>query len=205
MDIIMSMCRPWGDMILNKEKPFEFRNFYPRSFNHGDKIFIYESKNGNGRGKVIGYFTTNDYIDFDTSFLESQFILYFLKNIKPNKELYSDFEEALKINVPGYKKNSWILYATDKEAIKCMRDTGKWVDATRVNHEAKIAGEIAISECGNWLTKIGLFDDSGETRYKRALVIDKVVKFDNPVPLSIFTGDSNARAPQSWMYFKGGV
>lgn len=54
MNILISINPPYSDMILNGEKGTEYRKQIVSSIKRGDKLFIYETKNKGGSGKVIG-------------------------------------------------------------------------------------------------------------------------------------------------------
>ena len=54
MSIIISIYKHWTQMILNKEKPIEFRTKLPKDFKTGDKIYIYETARYGGARAIVG-------------------------------------------------------------------------------------------------------------------------------------------------------
>lgn len=60
MNVIYPIHKVWADKILSGDKPFEFRTKLPRKLTLGSKIFIYETKNNNGAGAVVGECVVND-------------------------------------------------------------------------------------------------------------------------------------------------
>ncbi|MDO4301913.1 MAG: hypothetical protein Q4D26_11040 [Clostridia bacterium] len=54
MDIMISITPPYTKMILSGYKPVEYRKKILKNIKLLDKVYIYETKNNNGQGKVIG-------------------------------------------------------------------------------------------------------------------------------------------------------
>lgn len=55
MNEVMLSIRPeWLEMIFNEEKGLEFRNKIISTIKPETIVYFYETKNGNGKGKVVG-------------------------------------------------------------------------------------------------------------------------------------------------------
>ena len=62
-----------------------------------------------------------------------------------------------------------------------------------------------ISECDDWLEKLGFYDQYGESNWKYAIKLDNVLEYKEPILLSDLNDKNGvpiSRAPQSWMYCK---
>lgn len=67
-DGVMLSIRPeWLEMIFNDEKGLEFRNKIISTLKPETIIYFYETKNGNGKGKVVGDAVIIDVTKIDSS------------------------------------------------------------------------------------------------------------------------------------------
>lgn len=224
--IIYSLYKHWTNMILDNQKPIEFRTKLPKNLQIGSKIYLYETKKHGGYGAVVGECTVESIIPM----LREDgawpivgcypFIEYYLRNVKKDiatADYVHKIQEEFRCH-PNYRYGFITSYMFSEDELNSLRTTGRLLDLFSYNlmnkedekrliklFDDKDKAQLLEDECDKWLESIGLYDDGGETIYKYGIVLNNVVKYDSPVPINSFVGLNGAAietAPQSFCYSK---
>lgn len=218
--IILPLHANWCNMILNGEKPFEFRTKLPKDFEPGTTIYLYETKYRGIGGYVMGECKVKKIINlcnekgqFPTLGCYN-FIDYFLENVKHDPETaerYRKVKEEFKDKFTNYKYGFIIQYAMSDENLASIRETGMPIDTWKIFDMPlvrKILDDIEKSnqlmkECDNWLTAIGLYNDMDESYYRYGIELKDIIRYSKAKPIYDFTnlqGIPLTKAPQSFQY-----
>lgn len=190
------------------KKDFEFRTRLPKDLKAGDKVYIYEPKKHGGSGKIVAEFTVGKIIRCDYPFGAFPFIVHFCRDILKNEDYAKKFERAVKVDLPQYKAGFAMKYALDDESMDCIEKTKDVPDIITYLYDRSRFENIDESErvwkwTDSYLSKIGLYNDCGESNYKFAIEILNPVRYNTPKDLSEFTktdGSLVEKAPQSFVY-----
>jgi hypothetical protein len=211
MNIIISIHNIWAEKILKGEKTIEFRNNLPKNLKPGDKVFIYETYKNNGRKMVVGSFTLSKAYKISNKgrigFVA--FIRYYVENILKDKELLKLIDRCEKISMPHHYQDIVYSYMYCDEILDYMEkhhdvpelDLALYMDKTFLQKKAK--AEMLTTDCDDWLTNIGFYNEFGESHYLYAFEIEHVEPFINPIPITEFVNQNMENiktAPQSWCY-----
>jgi predicted transcriptional regulator len=223
LDLLYSLHNVWIEQILSGIKPIEFRSRLPKDIKQGTKIYLYETSKNNGRKMVVGECE----VDYIINILSKDgkwpicgcypFLEFYFENIKKNKDIankYRELKTEFEYKLDDYRYGFISKYIFSDEELTSLRETGKLIDIwsfTNVeelnNHFKNLEkGEQCERECDEWLTKIGLYNEYGETYYKYGIVLKNIKSYNTPKPISDFFDKNNnkiKKAPQSWMYTTG--
>ena len=211
MNILMSIRKPWTDMILNGSKTLEFRNNIGNNFETGSIVYVYESKSNKGLGKVVGEFKIKEIVNISKSKAGAYpFLLYYAENILKDKESVKAIEKIYDIELNNYDDSFKLYYIFNPEALEMIEKTDKSIDFLSMTkdeyskYKEKEEKSMKIwKDCDEWLKYIGFYNDYGESNYKNYIEIYNYVKYDKPLELNNFKnqkGEIISRAPQSWCY-----
>ena len=210
MNVIFPIRKKYSDFIFSGRKPMEFRNRLPKLKN-GDKCYIYECKNG-GCGMVVGYFTVKSTETVKHSSLGCYPYLQTYASLYANEEDKKLIDKAMSIDLIDCKNDLVCYYLFMEDCLNEMLETKrppKSVDNLIRFHIYKYEklrnkSQTFCENCDKWLKDCGFYDDNYDSMYwKYQINIDKVVKFENPKPISEFynkNGDFIEKAPQSFCY-----
>lgn len=191
-NILMPIRKPWADMILSGEKPFEFRNRLGRFWGVGSKIYIYESKAQGGAGMVVGEAVIDGIVPVPANSVGPPRPLLRAWAEKFRPVLIPLLDELGDYDLPGFKKGTILRYLGQPDQLRRAMQSGQWV---MMEHDFK----NPVLDCEEWLSYIGLINTSGAYSYRYALRLKDIKKYASPLPLAEFGLD---RAPQSWAYTK---
>lgn len=209
MNCIFSIDKNFSDLIFNKTKPMEFRNVLPK-IEVGDKIFIYETKK-HGCGMVVGYFTVKSFGKIPHSKVGTYIYIDTYADMFCDDETKRLIKKAKSIELKGYYNSLTLDYIFMEDKLDFMLETHtcpktdfslsreEWLKenaAREKNHKLS-------EDCDNWLSKIGFYDEYDEANWKYHIWVDKVEKFDTPIPITEFSlldGRPLKAAPQSFCY-----
>lgn len=217
MDIMYALYKHWTDMILSGEKPLEFRTKLPKDMKPGTKILLYETRKHNGAGAVVGECTVKDIIPIKNGTRWPlvgcyPFLDWYCEHIRNDvalanhiRAIRSEFD-----NMAGYRYGFVSRYIFSTRTLEQLRLTGRPFDLMQMTiderdeilKEYEKANDLEY-ECDDWLTKIGLYNEFGETNYQYALVLDNPVRYQVPKQLNEFKGTNGkpiGNAPQSYCY-----
>ena len=224
LGILMSIHKDYIEKIFSGFKPFAFRKSLPKDFGVGTKLYFYETSKNGGRKMVVGEATVSDYFYLLSKdgkypcFGAYNFIEYYMEKIKGDKETadkYRSVKEEFKDKFENYKYGFIINYALSEENLENIREKGQPINTWEmagnyINNPllSKILNDVDrsskyITECDEWLEKLGFYDRYGESDWKYAIKLDDVIEYKEPILLSDLNdrnGVSITRAPQSWMY-----
>lgn len=197
MDVMMSIRPPYSDLIFQEKKLFEFRNTLPEQ--EIDTVYVYETLNGGGTGKVIGKFKAGKPIEMLFDMVEGYFIADYCRKILKDDHLAGLFQEAVNSPMESYKVFSAIYFALNKPAMDYIKENKTWppysVSCRGSNEEA----EKIITRVSMWL------EDTGLENQNYAIPIIDPVEYLFPLDISDFcspSGKALTRPPQSWQYVK---
>lgn len=217
MKVMYSLYKHWTEMILSGEKPLEFRTKLPKDLKIGTTILLYETRKHNGAGAVVGECTVKDIIPIKNGNRWPlvgcyPFLDWYCEHIRNDAELAnrirairSEFD-----NMPGYRYGFVARYIFSTRTLEQLRLTGHPFDLMQMSiderdeilKEYEKANDLEY-ECDDWLTKIGLYNEFGETNYQYALVLENPVRYTNPKPITDFVngkGETITVPPQSYCY-----
>ncbi len=207
MPILMPLYKKWSDMILNKEKPFEFRSKIGRNFYAGDTIYLYESSKNNGCQKIVGEVRIKNISKIEHTGCDTAiFIEYYLKNILKNDYYVKQWQSVKRLQLDGYNdyiKLSNIFCIDFLKALK-NNNTRNFVYDREFLKRKKLSEEVA-NAADEWLYKIGYYNSYGQTTYDYALELYDIKRYNQPLELENFEnnkGEIITQAPQSWCYCK---
>lgn len=216
MDILVSIQKFYTDLIFHGEKPLEFRNRVGKDLCEGSKIYFYESK-GTGAGKVVGKATISKIIDMadNKPKLGTYFLLPYYVKIYGTDEEKRTVEKAMKVNLTKYDNSLVLNYLFNDEALDYMLKTNSppsssWrdkysstPDGIRLMNDWNQKENDLTSKCDMWGSMIEFYDRDDESFWHYAMELSDIVKYDEPMNISDFTGRNGKplmKAPQSWCY-----
>jgi hypothetical protein len=221
MDGIMySLHKYWCDKIFSGEKTLDFRTQLPKNLKKGTRIYMYETKQHDGSGKVVGECIVNDIIPVLRKdgkwpiYGCYPFIEYYFENIVGDfdfadyiRNIKNEFEDKFE----NYKYGFILYYIMSQENLTNIRNTGRPIDTWKIsdmNLVHKILDDIDMANefiqvCDDWLTDIGYYNDIGESYYKWGISFGEIVKYDEPIDVTNFLnqkGVSLKNGPHSFCY-----
>ena len=218
--IMYSFHKHWCDKIFSKEKTLEFRTKLPKELKTGTKLYLYETKQNDGCGQVVGECIVTDIIPVLSkdgkwpTYGCYPFMEYYFENIIGDFEL-ADYIRKIKKDFDGkfdnYKYGYIINYMMSEENLENIRKTGHPIDTWKlfdrplvykILDDIDMANEF-ISMCDDWLMDIGYYNDMCESYYKWGFGIGEVIKYDKPIPITNFVdrkGNHLKNGPQSFCY-----
>lgn len=210
MNIIISIHNIWANKILSGTKTLEFRNSLPKNIQAGDKVFIYETYFNGGRKSVVGYAKIES---FDTIPVKGRigfcsFLDYYAEKIIKSPEILKRVQRCNSIELPEYDHSIVYKYMFNDEWLDFMEKNKTLPEVNYFNpiHMKYLnSADKLSSECDDWLTNIGYYNEFCESFYKYYIEISNPVRFNFPIPITEFIGKNDkylAKAPQSWCYTK---
>ena len=157
-NILMPIRKPWTDMILSGEKPFEFRNRLGRFWGVGSRIYIYESKAQGGAGMVVGEAVIAGIVPVPAN------------SVGPPRPLLRAWAE---------KFRPVLGYLGQPDMLRRAMQSGQWV---MMDNDFK----NPVLDCEEWLSYIGLINTSGAYSYRYALRLKDIKKYASPLLLAEF-------------------
>lgn len=206
MNIVINIYNEWANMILNGKKPFEFRTNLGKHVNIGDTVYIYEAKAYQGKGAVVGEFKIKDIIKFNgRGFFERYFFEYYVRNILKDIEAAEKIKNNMKYSLSNYKEGTACMFMLSDACMEFVKKDQYPDIEVIVNDEDAQRGNKMLSDTSKWMSKIGCYNDWGETNYRYAFEIENPIRY--PLPISIcelkdINGDFLTKAPRSWQYIK---
>jgi len=203
MDILISSYKKLSDMIFDGYKPFEFRHNIPKKLRVGDKVYIYEP--APGAQKIVGEFTLGGLSDISGNKLGFlPFFQYYVGTILNDPELYKLAKRCYSIKCPY---NAWIplKYMFCEDILDYMEknhDVPKNIDYLGKRDKLEKADKL-VSDCDEWLTRIGFYNLSGESDYRYVFEIQNPIRYSIPYSIEKIragNGQTLRKAPQSWCY-----
>jgi predicted transcriptional regulator len=226
MAIMYPIYKRWIDLMINGDildcrdrdsdagrlckfkKDFEFRTRLPKALKTGDKVYIYEPVKHGGSGKVVAEFTVGNIMKCDYPFGAYPFIVHFCRDILKNEDYAKKFERAVSVDLTQYKTGFAMKYALDDESVDCIEKTGDIPDIITYLYDRFRFKNIDESErvwkwTDEYLTRIGLYNDFGESNYKFAIEVLNPIQYETPKNLSNFRKLDDSvvgKPPQSFVY-----
>lgn len=206
MAILLSLHRKWAQMILNGEKPFEFRTRKGKDWKAEDTVYIYETGKNGGSQKVVGKFIIKDIKAIQKCRLGCySFLEYYCEHVIKDTEALKAVRKAYEKDIPGYNNSVKLTYLYLPEVLDCLsrQEEPAYHSYDKEYQDKKDKAEALINACDSWLSEIGFYNDYDESNYKYYIEIEAPERFKEPQNLSNFKSRENkeiARAPQSWMY-----
>lgn len=212
MNVILPIHKEYSDRIFTGIKPYEFRNRVPK-LEKDDKIFVYETKK-QGCGMIVGYFTVNNIEKITHHKLGAYSYLSDYAHRFCDEETQRLVDKAMKIILNDCDNSLVLCYFLMEECLDEMLKTKRPPEQSlnnllyrNIKKYDKIQQEQhnIVSECDEWLRNMGFYnDDYGErSNWQYQIIIDKVYRYENPIPISEFknkTGKFIQKAPQSFCY-----
>lgn len=221
MDILLSIRNPYTDLIFDGTKMLEFRNVIGKDVNIGDKIYIYETKSGNGSGSVIGNVEIEDIIKIPRYKIGTYFLLPYFVDKFGTKEEKETVKKATSFKLSKYDMSVVLGYLFDDEALDYMIRNDSVPDIFLNSKLKRYSKENTVSylenrqkandlveRCDEWATRIGFYNDFDESNWKYAIKLKNPEKYKDKVEISKFLDKNKKyikRAPQSWCYTIGKI
>ena len=219
MDILLSIRKPYTNLIFDGTKMLEFRNVIGKWINVGDKIYIYETKSNGGSGSVIGYVEIEDIIKIPKYKAGAYFLLPYFVEKFGTKEEKETVRKATSFKLSRYDMSVVLGFLFDDEALTYMKkndavpDIFLNSDLKRYSKESmnsylenRQKANSLVKRCDEWATKIGFYNDFDESNWKYAIKLKNPEKYKDEVEISKFVDKNKKymkRAPQSWCYTLG--
>ncbi|MEI3163402.1 MAG: hypothetical protein V8S74_08460 [Lachnospirales bacterium] len=121
MNIMISINPPYTKMILSGYKPVEYRKKILKNIKPLDKVYIYETKNHNGQGKVVGSAVIYDIykLYYGKSVNDNRLTPIVLERFHHIKNLYYNY-----CNIKSYKPNNNEGWFKSKKFLKYQQEIG---------------------------------------------------------------------------------
>lgn len=214
MSIILPIQRPFTNLIFSGVKPVEFRNRLPRLLKIGDRIFIYESKCKNGKGKVVGFADVKDIQEIDKGVRYGAYILsqYYLPLYGTSEEIDA-YSKVKAIQIEGVKKGFAIQNIMEDKMLDFFMKNKRQMNINELQSylsnnqnqlKAKMSSEFN-EKVDEWGERIGFYDKYGESHWRYAILLENPTLYDLPKEISEFKnldGITIRTAPQSFCYVK---
>ena len=210
MNILLPIHKKYSDLIFSGKKPFEFRNTRMK-LSHGDRAYVYETKNG-GCGMVVGHFTIDNMDSIPYHRVATYWGLpHYVERYGSDEDRVA-VDRAMKIRVDGYDDCIVLDDIYDDDCLEYMEKHGepmsgflKWsdTDATKYRMENQQKRATLFSGCDEWLAEMGYYNQGDESTWKWYIAIIEPVKYDTPLSLDNFmlmNGKPIRKAPQSFCY-----
>lgn len=196
MNVIYPIKKQYSDLIFNKIKPYEFRNNIPKNLQVGDIVFVYETKT-TGCGKVIGYFEIESIVAIDRSISKvgTYYHMDDYANLFCDEYTQEMIKKAKSIKVDGYYNSIVLSYLFQDEKLDYMLKNKKmpkdnFFTTDSIEYKKyNIAKEKEMkfcSDCDDWLTKIGYYNDYDESTWKYEIKVKNPTLFDTPIDITKF-------------------
>lgn len=213
MNAVFSLYKNYIDLIFSGVKDIEFRNKKIK-VNNGDKIYMYETKKDNGRGKIVGYFVVGDIVEIPKTKIGCyNFLLHYALKNNYDEDIIKQIEKAMSVDLTNYDNSLVLDYIFDDIMLDYMIKYKKPMDFdeklrrddVRYQIEAQRKSNEYCKKVDNWLRKIGFYNEYDESYWKFYIKIIDYKAFEKPIDISEFqllNGNYLKAAPQSFCYTK---
>ena len=211
MNCIFSIKKQYSDLIFNKTKPIEFRNRLPK-LEKDDKVYIYETKS-QGCGKVVGYFIVDSTKKIKHNKIGTYIYMDLYADLFCDEETKRLVHKAKSINLENHYNDLVTSYLFMEDCLDEMLKTNNPPriydsyylknDNFRKLQQLEQKQTCFLSDCDEWLRKIGFYDDYDYSNWEYEIRIKDVFKFEKPIDITCFqlrNGNYLKSAPQSFCY-----
>ena len=164
---------------------------------------------------VIGYFVVKETREIPHNKIGTYIYMDLYAKMFCDEETQNQINKAKKINLNGYD-NSLVLSCLFRD--DCLNEMMEThlppsnfipMNSQQIKefNDIKKKQDNFCSNCDTWLTKIGFYNEYDESLWKYEILIDDVVRFKTPIPITNFklqNGNYLKRAPQSFCYIQEG-
>ena len=213
MNAVFAIRKPWSDYILSGDKPYEFRGEKASHLNVGDTIFIYESKNNNGCGMIVGEVTIEEIVTVTASRHgpDKYFIREFALH-EGNQKVLEAIKKIGDFTLSNYAPSTIFEFMFCDEILDDVIKKNKFPEEIfnpfylyqhpNVLQQLEDAKRF-LRACSNWLNCLGFYNSYGLTYYETVYKLKNPVRYETPIEITAFTKKdfkNFTRAPQSWAY-----
>lgn len=213
MNTIYSIYKEYIQLILGDIKNLEFRTHIGKDLQVGDTIYLYETKRNHGAGAVVGSVKVKNIFKLKYHKVGTYNMLPFYVQKFGTDEEKAVVQNALSIHLSEYDDSIILNYLYNDKMLNYMKKHDEVPDPfnypayhgyTAEEYEERMKKSTKLCEaCDAWLTKIGYYNENGNSHWNYAIELVEPIRFDDARAISEFKGKNGeklVRPPQSWCY-----